>query len=79
MIATESSRAMLILGNSMNDDKNHAHPAGTRQRGSRRDAGTDLSAQTGSLGVFHSDKTGSGGFTGGFVACRRNIGNTACE
>ncbi len=38
-----------------------------------------LIGQAGAIGVFHSDKTGSGGYSGGFVACPYDTTTNQCK
>ena len=60
----------------MNADKTMPETiAGERVGGTLR----GLIGSGGALGVFHSTQTGSGGYAGGFVACKRNTDDTACQ
>ena len=64
------------FGKFMNADKTMPETiAGERVGGTLN----GLIGSNGALGVFHSDKTGSGGYAGGFVACKRNTADTGCK
>ena len=64
------------FGKFMNDDKTMPETiAGERVGGTLN----GLIGSNGALGVFHSTQTGSGGYAGGFVACKRNTDDTACQ
>ena len=64
------------FGKFMNADKTMPETvAGERVGGTLR----GLIGSNGALGVFHSTQTGSGGYAGGFVACKRNTDDTACQ